>query len=129
MFSKSFFNSLTEENSAEVSKTIECAAKFYSNSFHKQHLFPSVQRIFNLFRTAPPSVCKSERSFSKLKLLKNYIRNRMSQKLLPYLTLMSCEKKLCDGLDLHIIVSEWIKKKITEFSFSSSIRYCSEVLC
>ena len=73
---KSFFNSLTEENPAEVSKTIECTAKICSDSF------PSVHRIFNLFRTAPTSVCKSEISFSRLKLLKNYFRNRMSQKLL-----------------------------------------------
>ena len=39
---KSFFNSLTEENRAEVSKTIECATTFASDIFHKQHLFPSV---------------------------------------------------------------------------------------
>ena len=114
---KSFFNSLTEENPAEVSKTIECAAKICSDSFHKQHLFPSVHRIFNLFRTAPPSVCKSERSFSRLKLLKNYLRNRMSQKLLHYLMLMSCEKELCDGLDLNIIANKWIKKKRHRIQF------------
>ena len=36
---KSFFNSLTEEIPAEKSKTIECAAKNCSDSFHKQHLF------------------------------------------------------------------------------------------
>ena len=85
---KSFFNSLTEENPSEVSRTIECASKFCSDSFPKQHLFRSVHRIFNLFRTALPSVCKSERSFSTLKLLKNYLRNRMLQKLL-YFMLMS----------------------------------------
>ena len=53
---KSFFNSLKEKNPAEVSKTIECAAKICSDGFHKQLLFPSVHKIFILFRTAPPSV-------------------------------------------------------------------------
>ena len=37
-----FFNSLTEENPAEVSKIIESAAKICSDTFLKQHLFPSV---------------------------------------------------------------------------------------
>ena len=46
---KSFFNSLMEENPAEIFKTIECAAKICSDSFHKQRLFSSVHWIFNLF--------------------------------------------------------------------------------
>ena len=61
---KSICNSIREEKPAEISKTIECAAKICSDCFHKQHLFPSVHRIFTLFRTAPSSACRSERSFS-----------------------------------------------------------------
>ena len=120
---KSFLNSLTEENPEEVSETIECTAKIYPDSF------PSVHRLFNLIRTAIPSVCKSERSLSRLKLLKNYLRNRMLQKLLHYLMLMSCDKELCDGLDLNIIANKWIKENVIEFSFSPCIRYRSEVVC
>ena len=108
---KSFFNSLTEENLAEVSKTIECTAKICSDSF------PSVHRTFNLFRTAPPYACKSERSFSRLKLLNNYFRKRMSQKLFHYLMLMSCDKELYDGLDFNIIANKWIEEKRHRIQF------------
>ena len=110
-FLSRFFNSRTEENPTEVSKTIECAVKNCSDSFHKQHLFSSLHRIFNLFWTVQPSVCRSERFFSRLKMLKNYLRNRMSQKLLQYLMLLSGEKEFCHGFDLNIIVNKWIKKK------------------
>ena len=114
---KSFFNSLAEENPSKISHMIECTAKICSDRFQKQHLFPSVHRIFNLFRAAPPSVCKSERSFSRLKLLKNHLRNRMSQKLPHYLMLMSCEKELCDSLDFNNIANKWLKNKRRRIQF------------
>ena len=30
---------------------------------------------------------------------------------------------------MNVIVNKWIKKNVIEFSFSSCVRYCNEVLC
>ncbi|VVC36541.1 Ribonuclease H-like domain,HAT, C-terminal dimerisation domain,Domain of unknown function DUF4371 [Cinara cedri] len=41
--------------------------------------FPNLLTTFYLFLTLPVTVASAERSFSKLKLIKNYLRNTMSQ--------------------------------------------------
>lgn len=38
-------------------------------------LFPTVTKAYRLLLTAAPAVCKDERSFSKLKFVKSYCRN------------------------------------------------------
>lgn len=91
----------------EVEKTIRSAADFALRSHSKHNLFPHVAKIFRLFLTAPPSVCKSERSFSRLKLLKTYLRSRTKEKRLHYLMLMACESDVTDLLDMQDIVDRW----------------------
>lgn len=95
------------EQHPEVQKTIRSAAQFALSSQRKHKLFPLLSKVFRLFLTAPPSVCKSERSFSRLKLLKTYLRNRIKEKKLHYLMLLSCESDLTDQLDLQEIVDRW----------------------
>ena len=40
---------------------------------------PDVVTVFKIFLTLPVTVASAERSFSKLKLIKNYMRSTMSQ--------------------------------------------------
>ena len=102
------------KNNPDVKKTI-CSAAEFALRWKKEHnLFPLLSKVFRLFLTAPPSICKSERSFSRLKLLKSYLRNRSKEERLDNLMLLLCEKDLTDQLDLQEIVDKWkcIKPKI-----------------
>ena len=91
----------------EVTKTIRSAAEKALSLYKQNKLFPRVAKVYRLFLTAPPSVCKSERSFSRLKFLKSCVRNTLSEKHLHHLMLLACEKDLTDQLDLQNIVEKW----------------------
>ena len=54
----------------------------------------------------------AERSFSKLKLLKNYLRSAMSQERLNGLTTLCIEKKLLDDIDINSIIDDFVSKNV-----------------
>ena len=53
--------------------------------------FTDVVTALFLFLTLPVTVATAERSFSKLKLIKNYLRNTMGQERLSGLSLLAIE--------------------------------------
>jgi hypothetical protein len=54
--------------------------------------YPSTSIAYRILFTMPVTVASAERSFSKLKLLKNYLRSTMSQERLNGLTTLCIEK-------------------------------------
>uniref|UniRef100_A0A096MHE8 HAT C-terminal dimerisation domain-containing protein n=1 Tax=Poecilia formosa TaxID=48698 RepID=A0A096MHE8_POEFO len=54
---------------------------------------------FLLFLTLPVSVASSERSFSKLKIIKNYLRSTMGQERLSGLAILSIENERAKKMD------------------------------
>jgi hypothetical protein len=54
----------------------------------------------------------AERSFSKLKLLKNYLRSAMSQERLNGLATLCIEKKLLDDIDINSIIDDFVSKNV-----------------
>lgn len=56
----------------------------------EKKLFPLVAKIYRLLLTSPTSVCKSERTLSRLKLLKNYLKSTIKQERLVFLTKGHC---------------------------------------
>ena len=87
--------------------TIRDAAVLAIECFRKHNLFPNVAKMYRLSLTSPPSVCKSERSFSRLKLLKTYLRSTMSQERLDNLMLLYCERDIVDNIDISKVVNQW----------------------
>ena len=73
--------------------------------------YPNVVIAYRILFTMPVTVASAERSFSKLKLLKNYLRSVMSQERLNGLTTLCIEKQLVDDIDIDSI--------ITDFTFRS----------
>ena len=73
-----------------------------------KELFPLTLRCLKLVLTAPVTSASSERSFSKLKLIKTLVRSTMGQGGLQMMTLAS-EKDLTDQIDLDLILSRWMK--------------------
>ena len=71
------------------------------------HIFPSVSKAYLLMLTAPVTVAKGERTFSKLKTVKNVYRSRMLDERLDDLIVLTCERDIVDSLDLTSLVTSW----------------------
>ncbi|XP_022893928.1 zinc finger MYM-type protein 1-like [Olea europaea var. sylvestris] len=62
--------------------------------------------------TIPVTVASAERSFSKLKLIKSYIRSSMSQERLNVLAMISIEKNMLDKLDVSSLITNFISQNV-----------------
>jgi hypothetical protein len=60
----------------------------------------------------PVTVASTERSFSKLKLLKNYLRSTMTQERLNYLATLCIKKKLLDEIDINSIIDDFVLRNV-----------------
>ncbi|XP_054259942.1 uncharacterized protein LOC128984633 [Macrosteles quadrilineatus] len=70
---------------------------------------PNVSVALRILLTLP--VANGERSFSKLKLIKTYLRSTMSQERLSGLAIISIEHKIVESLDLQELVKEFASVK------------------
>ena len=61
--------------------------------------------------TIPLTSAGAERSFSKLKLIKTYLRSTMSQQRLTELATICIEKELSEQLDYEEIINDFASKK------------------
>ena len=60
-----------------------------------------------MFLTLPVTTALAERSFSKLKLIKNYLRNTMSSTTLNGLSILITESDRTRALDLNNLAEEF----------------------
>ena len=60
--------------------------------------------------TLPVSTAGCERTFSKLKIIKNHLRTRMSNSRLKFLTVISIHRKRALSIDLEKVVDRFIEK-------------------
>ncbi len=72
---------------------------------------PDVVTAFKIFLTIPVTVASAERSFLKLKLIKNYLKSTMSQERLSALSILSIENERARSLNLHEIVKQLGREK------------------
>ena len=61
--------------------------------------FPEAYKLLVLFVTIPVTVATAERSFSKLKLIKTYLRSKISQERLDNLAVLSIENAEAKSID------------------------------
>ena len=61
--------------------------------------------------------CTGERSFSKLKLILNYLRNTMGQERLSSLAILSIESEILRAIDMTDVVEKFIHQKARKKSF------------
>ncbi len=59
--------------------------------------FPNTAIAYRILLTVPVTVASAERSFSKIKLIKNYFRSTMSQDRLCGLSILSLEKGIASN--------------------------------
>ena len=71
-------------------------------------MFSEVDRLLRVYLTIPMSSATAERTFSALRLLKNYLRSRMTQKRLNHIMLLFIYKEKVEKLDLKAIAKDFI---------------------
>jgi hypothetical protein len=86
-------------------------------NFLKRHeCFPNATIAYRILLTIPVTVASAERSFSKLKLLKTYLRTTMTQERLNALALIALESGVLDKIDYEYIIEDFISKNAKRIS-------------
>ena len=79
--------------------------------------YPNVDIAYRILLTTPITVASAERSFSKLKLLKNYLRSSMSQERLNGLSILCIEKEILESLNFELIINDFASTKARKKRF------------
>ena len=74
-------------------------------------LFPNLWVALRILLTLPVSVASGERSFSKLKLIKNHLRSTMSDDRLSALSVLSIEGEVVRKSDFSDVLSDFASRK------------------
>ena len=74
-------------------------------------LLSEVMKIFELVLVLPATNATSERSFSKLKLIKTTNRASMSQERLNHYMILGTYKEQLDNIDLKKLAKEFVLRK------------------
>ena len=70
-------------------------------------IFPNIEIALRIYLSLMVSNCSGERSFSKLKCIKNELRNRIGQDRLNSLSIMSIESDVLRQLDFSQIIMDF----------------------
>ena len=81
-------------------------------------LFQNVYVAMRILLTLPITVASAERSFSKCKLIKTYLRSAMSQDRLVGLATIFIERTIAEELDLTEIIKDFASAKARKSYFS-----------
>jgi len=73
----------------------------YKLAFSEMYILCTISIII------PPSSAGVERTFSSLRQIKNYMRNKMTNKRLTNIAILSIEKKIAKNLDLEVVVDKF----------------------
>ncbi|CAN6571144.1 unnamed protein product [Malus baccata var. baccata] len=79
--------------------------------------FPNAWVAYRILLTIPVTIVSAERSFSKLKLIKSYLRSTMSQEKLNGLAILSIKKELVEKLDYVNLINTFASKNARRVIF------------
>jgi hypothetical protein len=72
--------------------------------------FPNALIAYRILLTIHVTIASAERSFSKLKLLKSYLRSTMTQERLNGLATIAIENDVWEKIKYEYIIEEFISK-------------------
>lgn len=87
---------------------------------HKQNLqdiYPNIEIALRIFLTIPVTTASCERSFSKLKLIKNYLRSTIGQERLTSMAILSIEHEFARQISYDEIIDEFSSLKARKENF------------
>ncbi|XP_065658769.1 uncharacterized protein LOC136083295 [Hydra vulgaris] len=73
--------------------------------------YPNTTIAIRIFLAIPVTVATCERSFSKLKLIKHYMRSTIGQERLSSLAIISIENEVANNIDFDDVISEFASRK------------------
>ncbi|CAN0925948.1 Zinc finger MYM-type protein 1 [Linum grandiflorum] len=89
----------------------ECVLPFeVLNFLNRVDCFPNTSIVYRILLTIPVTVATAERSFSKLKLLKSYLRSTMTQERLNGLAMLAIEEKFLEDGEMEELIDNFISK-------------------
>lgn len=80
-------------------------------------MFPNILVAYRVLLTIPITVASAERSFSKLKLIKSYLRTSMTQDRLNGLAILSIEKHMLKNINVEHIIDDFASKNARRSHF------------
>jgi hypothetical protein len=92
-----------------ISTAFECLN--YIHQVNVNSIYPNLSIALRVLLTMPISVACGERSFSKLKLIKNHLRSTTCQKRLNALSLISIENETARKLEYSQLIDDFASKK------------------
>ncbi|CAM8885916.1 unnamed protein product [Rhodiola kirilowii] len=87
------------------------------NFLKRANCYPTSCLAYRIMLTVPVTVASAERSFSKLKILKSYLRSTMSQGRLNALALISIEHEFLEKLDYDRLIDDFASKSARRSMF------------
>ncbi|KAL4098032.1 hypothetical protein QTP88_022704 [Uroleucon formosanum] len=75
--------------------------------YNLKESYPNIEIVFRIFLTMPVTAATCERSFSKLKLIKNYLRSTMGQERLSNLSILSIENEVAGEINFEDVIDEF----------------------
>lgn len=90
------------------------------NMIHAESIkdvYPNVEIALRIYLTLPVTVASCERSFSKLKLIKNYLRSSLKQERLTNLSILSIEQVMANNIDYEDIINDFASVKARKHQF------------
>lgn len=99
----------------ELASSLQTLRYIYKNEL--QVVVPNLAVALRIILTAPVTVAAGERSFSKLKLIKNYLRTTMTQERLNHLAIISIEKEVAKNIGLADVIKDFAAAKARKIDF------------
>ncbi|KAL4119494.1 hypothetical protein QTP88_012301 [Uroleucon formosanum] len=82
-----------------------------------QDAYPNISVAYQIYLTMPVTSVSCERSFSKLKLIKTYLRSTTEQARLNHLSILSIENKIARQINYEDIINDFAAKKARKVHF------------
>ena len=84
------------------------------STFNVQSAFPELYTVYKILVTLPIGPTKCERTFSKLKFVKNSLKSTMRQRRLNSLMLINVERDLTKVLDYEQVINSFADTQLLE---------------
>nr|XP_042717721.1 zinc finger MYM-type protein 1-like [Chrysemys picta bellii] len=88
----------------------------YKNSL--QEIYPNLCICIRILLTTPVTVAGAERSFSRMKLIKNILRSTMTDDRFSALAVISIENKIARSLDYDALINQFAENKARKKRFA-----------
>lgn len=88
------------------------------HTFGLEPIYSNLTTALKIFLTLPVTTATAESSFSKLKIIKNYLRTTMKQERLSNLALLSIESELLESIPYEVIAEKFAKAKARQIVFN-----------